>query len=181
MEEIYKGIKDFDNYSISNLGNVRNDKTGRIMKPQNKGNGYKQIALCVNNTKTIRTIHTLVGEAFLLKPNDHFIIDHIDENKCNNILSNLRYSTYSQNSMNKSKQSNNTTGIIGVCKMKNEKFSAQYQINSKKVHIGTYNTIEEATQARILKVNEVYGEFCNKTQKIKNDIDELEQVFLRHL
>ena len=36
--EYYKKITGYENYSISNLGNVRNDKTGRILKTYKKGN-----------------------------------------------------------------------------------------------------------------------------------------------
>ena len=62
METFIK-IENYNNYSISNLGNVRNDKTGRILKPYIKPSGYKQVQL---GRKTIpQYIHRLVAIAFI--------------------------------------------------------------------------------------------------------------------
>ena len=45
MEEIYKVIKDYENYLISNFGNVKNSITGRILKNQIDNNGYHKVIL----------------------------------------------------------------------------------------------------------------------------------------
>jgi hypothetical protein len=95
----------------------------------------------------------------------------------NNNVDNFRWATKSEQEMNRGLQSNNTSGVIGVRKSKSGKWEARYGLNGKKIYIGTYNTIEEAEQARIKKVNEVYGSFTNKVQKIKDDLDELEKEF----
>ena len=46
MEEEFRIIKDYENYSVSNFGNVRNNTTGRILKPGINGNGYYHVILC---------------------------------------------------------------------------------------------------------------------------------------
>jgi hypothetical protein len=61
--EYYKKITGYENYSISNLGNVRNDKTGRILKVYKKENGYLQVQL---GGKTVpKYIHRLMAITFL--------------------------------------------------------------------------------------------------------------------
>ena len=45
MEEEFRIIKDYDNYSVSNLGNIKNNKTGKIMKLSMDGKGYYKINL----------------------------------------------------------------------------------------------------------------------------------------
>ena len=48
MKEIWKDIKDYPNYQVSNLGNVKNIKTNKILKPFNTGNEYLKVALSKN-------------------------------------------------------------------------------------------------------------------------------------
>ena len=50
MVETFKTIEGFENYSVSDLGNVRNDKTGRILKGVDT-NGYLRVDLRKNKTK----------------------------------------------------------------------------------------------------------------------------------
>ena len=65
MQEEYKIIKDFDNYEISNFGNVKNINTGRILKPGNDGRGYFFVKLYKDGKKFNKKIHKLVANAFL--------------------------------------------------------------------------------------------------------------------
>jgi hypothetical protein len=102
--EQYRLIKDLPNYSISNLGQVRNNKTGRILKPLNNGNGYLFVHLCDGHQQKHKTIHTLVAEAFYIKPNETDQVDHRDRNKLNNCVDNLRYVSRSDNNKNRASQ-----------------------------------------------------------------------------
>jgi HNH endonuclease len=71
-------------------------------------------------------------------------IDHVDGDKQNNVISNLRDVDQTTNMYNQSKaHKQNTTGYIGVGKSRN-KFVAKIRINAKLVHLGTFNTPEEA-------------------------------------
>ena len=70
-------------------------------------------------------------------------IDHIDGNKTNNCISNLRECSTSQNAQNKKRHSNNTTGFIGVCKTKTG-FLAQLTVKGKKRFVAYCSTAEEA-------------------------------------
>jgi hypothetical protein len=108
----WKKISDF-NYSISSFGRVRNDKTGRILKGSANSCGYLQVQLYKEEKKQKPLIHRLMAP-FLDNPYNYSEIDHIDQNKSNNHISNLRFVTRSENCRNKSKQQNKTSRYIGV-------------------------------------------------------------------
>lgn len=76
-------------------------------------------------------------------------IDHRDEDKFNNRLSNLRLSSDTQNKQNVSvPYASNTIGVQGVSYHKqHQKFHAQIQVNKRKIHLGYFDTPEAASQA----------------------------------
>ena len=185
MEEFRK-IKNYENYSISNLGNVRNDLNNKILKQSIRcNNGYMSVHLTLNNKQITNNIHILIANAFIDNPDNKLTVDHIDQNKLNNSLSNLRFSTQSEQCMNRSKMKNNVSGITGVYKTKKNKYKAVYGLNYKNYNIGTFDTIDEATKARVKKVNEIFGSFTSKVEKIKMKLydlnDELEELELEFI
>lgn len=95
---MWKKIDRNQNYSINENGEVRNDKTKHIKKPfTNKGNGYLMVDLYKNNKSEKVPIHRLVAEAFIQNPEKKATVDHIDGDRKNNSISNLRWATYSEN------------------------------------------------------------------------------------
>jgi hypothetical protein len=78
------------------------------------------------------------------------VIDHIDHNRDNNRLSNLRAIPKSHNNRNRLLLSNNTSGASGVYKAGN-KWRAVIGENGKRRNIGNFNTLEEARSARSLE------------------------------
>lgn len=83
------------------------------------------------------------------------VVDHLDGDKLNNRLSNLRATTQAVNMMNKSGYKNNTSGVTGVHKRKdNGKYSASVVLNGKRKHLGTFDTIEEAIRVREEELSE---------------------------
>jgi hypothetical protein len=101
VKEEWKQIQDYDNYEVSSLGNVRNSKTGRVLKLTNKG-GYVFTGLSKNsNGKTI-PVHRLVALAFLDNPENKPQVNHKDKTRSNNIISNLEWSTASENNIHRS-------------------------------------------------------------------------------
>ena len=98
MKEIFMDIKGYEGkYQVSNLGNIRNIKTGRIMKQHKTKEGYMRIALCKNNKYKKYYVHRLVLETFKPNSNNELQVNHIDENKENNTLENLEWMTAKEN------------------------------------------------------------------------------------
>ena len=86
-----------DIYSVSDDGQVRNDKTGRILKPSINSCGYLFVQLKENGKQHIALIHRLVCIAFIENKDNKPQVDHIDGNKQNNVVNNLRWVTVSEN------------------------------------------------------------------------------------
>ena len=94
--EIWKHINGYDNYSVSNKGRVRNDKTGNILTNVLRQPGYYQITL-YNPKRTLHYVHRLVADAFIPNPNNYPCVNHIDECKTNNDISNLEWCNFQHN------------------------------------------------------------------------------------
>lgn len=85
-----------DGYTI-NLEGVVTNKNGKILTPQDNGKGYLIISLYINGKRTVKAIHRLLAEAFIPNPLKLSDVDHIDGNRRNNSLENLRWLTHGQN------------------------------------------------------------------------------------
>jgi hypothetical protein len=152
MFEIYVPIKDYPGYSISNHGNVKSYKrykiNGRILKAHFRKDGYKMLHLRRNNGQHHKYVSRLVAEHFLNEWNNNLEVDHIDRNKSNNHISNLRLSTRRQNCENKSSRKNSTSKYKGVHWVKKRRRWRTYiTINGKPKHIGRFHDEEEAGRA----------------------------------
>mgnify|MGYP003419948962 CR=1 FL=1 len=84
-------------------------------------------------------------------------LDHINRNKSDNRISNLRKATRSQNSANMRGRSN--TGFKGVQKTQG-KYTARIRYNYKLRHIGVYATAEEASEAYQKEAKKLFGDFA---------------------
>lgn len=82
-------------YSVSEFGEVRNDKTGLILKPWILKTGYAQLKLGHKNAYTIHRLVAMVFHSLSEKIGDYVL--HIDNNKLNNHYLNLKWGTQSDN------------------------------------------------------------------------------------
>jgi hypothetical protein len=164
MEE-YKLIEGHENYSVSNFGNVRNNKTGKNLKGWITEKGYKRIEL----TGKRYYVHRLVAIGFIPNSNNKLFVDHINNDRTSNRVTNLRWVTHQENCYNTSITSKNKSGHKGVGWCKNlNKWRASIKHNQKSYHIGYFDKIEDAFLARQQKANELFGEFTNASERIVN-------------
>lgn len=94
MNEQWKAVRGHRNYEVSNMGRVRNAKTGRILKPFDSGNGYLRIDLGRNCRVKV---HRLVALAFCGPRRRRPVVNHINRDRHDNRASNLEWVTYAEN------------------------------------------------------------------------------------
>lgn len=97
MQEIWKDVKGYEGlYKACNLIKVMNVRTGKILKPAKASNGYLTVALCKNGVQKTHTIHRIIAEAFIPNPDNKPCIDHINTDRTDNRIENLRWVTYKE-------------------------------------------------------------------------------------
>ena len=106
-KEVWKDIKNYEgHYQVSNYGRIKSVdklvnsglknnkkvlKKGKILKQLKRSNGYLAVGLCNGETQKSKSVHRLVAEAFIPNLNNYKNINHKDENKENNNVSNLEW------------------------------------------------------------------------------------------
>ena len=89
-----KEIKGFENnYTIYDDGRIYSKCTKRFLKPHLNKNGYLTVELDSKEYK----VHRLLATAFIPNPNNYKVVHHKDENKLNNALDNLEWTTHKLN------------------------------------------------------------------------------------
>lgn len=151
-KEIWKPIKGYEGlYEISNMGRIkgleRKSKNRTypliLLKLKKDTHGYLQAFLYKNNIRKTYLVHRLVASAFIDNPNNYKEINHIDEDKTNNKISNLEWCSriYNVNYGNRT--------------LKTTKKVKQYDLN--KNYIKTWNSMSEAAQKLKIHVSGISG------------------------
>lgn len=144
MNEIWKTCKLNENYEISNLGNIKNIKRNKLLKPTIvKSNGYKSVKLRINNKSKRICVHRLVLLTF--KPNEYFenaVVNHKDCNKLNNTLENLEWCSQKENNIHA------------------HKMNRYPKINKN----GTANPNSKLTNIDIINIRKLYNEGTSQTK-----------------
>lgn len=109
MEETWKVIPNFTKYEVSTLGRVRYIKTSNVLKPTLYADYFMVTMQNDSNKKVCIRVHLLVARTYLTKPSIKHTVDHMDKNKQNNSLENLRYATPSQQCRNRKKRKPGST------------------------------------------------------------------------
>lgn len=99
----WKKIKGYESfYEVSDGGEIRSSyRTKKVLKNNPNGTGYLYVVLCLNGVKKLHYVHRLVLSAFVGSPKKGFQAAHLDGNRSNNKLSNLRWLTPSENNLQK--------------------------------------------------------------------------------
>lgn len=164
MEEQWKSIINFPEYEISNLGNCRNISTV-IRSPKQKPyknlkfsmttTGYKKYDLVRYDDDGVKTkkalvVHRLVAIHFIPNPENKREVDHINNDRLDNSISNLRWVSPSENMRNRSTtgQKNTTSEYMGISYDKaRNKWKYQIHFDGKN-HMKRFNTEKEAAIKR---------------------------------
>jgi hypothetical protein len=96
--EIWKTIPNITSHEISNMGRCRSKKTGRILNGCVNDSGYLRVDL---GKKKKYTVHRLVALTFIPNPNNKKTVDHINRNRLDNRVINLRWATIGEQHINR--------------------------------------------------------------------------------
>lgn len=121
----------------------------------NKRYGYKEAFTAKHETKHQYFVGTLAGKKYyahqiifkMMRNEEPEEIDHIDQDKSNNVWTNLRASSRQENSCNMPLRKDNKSGFAGVHYSKG-KWVSRIVRNGKEYHLGRFDTCEKAVQAR---------------------------------
>ena len=160
-QEIWKDIEGYEGlYKISSFGNVFSVKYNKIMSIS-ICNGYRRVRLRKNKQKKTFSIAGLVAKNFIPNPENKKQVDHIDRNKLNNHVSNLRWATIIENSGNKLTYKGSVSKYKGVSFHKlSKKWQAELQANGKRKYLGLFKSEKEAALAYNKKAKEIFGDFA---------------------
>jgi hypothetical protein len=152
MEEHWRVVNNYPNYSISSLGQVKNNKNNQLKQSFSNTRGYLTVDLYKNNICKHFSIHRLVGIHFLPNWNNYKEIDHRNRNSLDNRLINLRWCSRSDNLRNREKMTGCSSKYKGVSFDKSRnKWTAEIWCKElfkrKKKFLGRFNTEEEAYNA----------------------------------
>ena len=169
MDEVWKWVVGYEGlYEVSNTGKVRS--TYRYAKELKQSNGttYRTVQLWKNHVGKNYSVHRLVAIAFLPNENNYPQVNHKDENKLNNHVSNLEWCTakYNQNygtiiERRKMNTDYHTEKRIKTA-IQNGRASAKpvYQYDKNGVFIARYNSTVEAHNITGFNASHI-GECCN--------------------
>jgi len=125
-----------------------------------KSKGYYQVSLYKNRKRKNIFIHKLIY--IINNPTEdisEYQIDHIDGNRLNNKIENLRKCSPSDNQSNKKAHKNNKLGIKYIYKTK---YGYRFELTKNKItYIKTFKNLQDAIEYRNIKVKEINGEFAN--------------------
>lgn len=144
---MYKPIAETNGlYAVNEEGCViRSERPFSLLKPGVNHKGYFVYYLSVNGKRICRTAHRLVAEAFIPNPNNLPCINHIDENKKNNRVSNLEWCTHKYNTnYSKYRFGEHYKQLALLHKVQLSK--AVIQLSSTGVYVAEYESAREASR-----------------------------------
>lgn len=137
-------------------GRIRNRTTGAT--DCDGGPGYRQIR-CFGAARYSHRIAFALAHGRWPKAT----IDHINGNRKDNRLANLREASRSENQCNRGRQKNNTSGVAGVHYHRaSGKWQAYIAKAGRQKHLGLFPTREEAAAARVKEQSRLFGAFSTK-------------------
>lgn len=114
--EIWKEIKGYEGlYEVSSEGRVRRLIKGNYLTFKNS-NGYQRVGLCIHSKQKWFLVHRLVAQTFIPNPDEKPEVDHINCDRCDNRVENLRWVTAKENNNNPITRKNKSDCKVGIPK-----------------------------------------------------------------
>lgn len=144
----WRVIEGFENYEVSDAGDVRRGDMMKKCTVQTLKNGYKRVSvrLYKDGGGTTFVVSRLIAKAFIPNPDNLPEVDHIDRNSQNNNVTNLRWATRHTQNMNKH-HALGESGHRNIFKHRN-KWRVQIKRHNQWAFYKGFDTLEEAIQAR---------------------------------
>ena len=125
-EEVWKQYPDYDFIEVSNLGNVRTKDRwvirsdgrkqfvkGRVLKQQLCKNGYMYVHFTTNGKQVALRVNRMVAIAFIPNPHNYPVVNHLDNNRTNNAISNLEWCSKNANEAYKNNFGSSPAQVLG--------------------------------------------------------------------
>lgn len=152
-------ITNYENYGISSTGLLKNFKTNRVLKTFKGGSGYEYCRIINNDGYKKTTIHNLVAKFFIGDKPDGFEVHHIDRNKLNNNVNNLKYVSKSENCLNRNvstkKRKNRKDEYYNITKIINNDKYVYYIVKINQKYYGCFKTLDDAIKKRDLIISTI--------------------------
>ena len=148
-------IDGFTDYLIFPDGKVYSNKTHKFLSANPDNNGYLRISFKHNKKISTYRIHRLVALHYLPNPDNLPCVDHINGNKIDNTIKNLRWVSNQDNSRNITICRSNT-GYQGITKNKRGYYTTGVYINGKRIG-NSFKDIEDALTWRRERVDKYYN------------------------
>ena len=147
--EVWKDAVGYEGlYEVSSEGNIR--KVGGTNKKLtlDRTTGYLKSSMTKNKNTYPETVHRVVAKAFIDRSlsGRYVVVDHIDDVKTNNKLSNLRVISIRENTIKPMNSEEYSAKSVGVCK-RGDKFISRAYSKGVRLYLGTFDTEREAREA----------------------------------
>ena len=147
VPEIWLPVEGHPTLEVSNYSKIRRVEDKYVLGERVDGGYYKVRVRYQDRVVNLR-VHRVLAKAFIQNPDNLPVIDHIDGDRLNNALSNLRWCTVAQNNQNSRKRKQNKSGFKGVSWHKQvRKWQASIKVNRKSHYLGYFTRLEDAALA----------------------------------
>lgn len=163
-KETWKRIDEFPDYFVSTHGRVKSVKKGieHIMKPHVRNYGrYLYVCLWKNGKVKKYSIHRLVAQAFIANPAGLPCVNHIDENRYNNVVSNLEWCSITYNNNFGTGNKRRSTTLLN----RGDQSKPIRQLTLEGEVIATYPSAHEAVRLSGMSLNAIWCSANGITKK----------------